>query len=68
VSASQNARVLARLRRGPLSQLGAFRELRVFRLAARIYDLRRAGHDIRSEKLRGSQHFALYHLVKEVRR
>lgn len=68
MSASQNARVLARLRRGPLSLMSAFRELRVFRLAARIYDLRRAGHDIKTVTRKANPHDATYHLVKESKR
>lgn len=67
-AASQNARVLARLRRGPLTPLSAFRELGVFRLAARIYDLRGVGHDIRAVAQRRNPHYATYHLVKEAKR
>ena len=45
--ATQTRAVLTRLRRGPLTPLDALSELGVARLAARIYDLRRAGVKIR---------------------
>lgn len=68
MSASQNARVLARLRRGPLTLSYSVRVLGIFRLAARIYDLRRAGHDIRTVTRRDNPHVATYHLVREAKR
>jgi hypothetical protein len=47
-TASQKIRVLARLRRGPLTTLTARRELDVLHPAARIQALREDGHDIRT--------------------
>lgn len=61
---SQNERVLARLKCGPLTALVAWRELHVLRLAARIHNLRAAGHDIRTTINRGNPHYAKYFLVK----
>lgn len=46
---SQTDRLLKRLKRGPLTPLQAWRELGIYRAAARVLDLRRAGHDIVSE-------------------
>lgn len=43
---SQNEWVLAALQRGPLTPLDALDGCGCFRLAARIKDLRDAGHDI----------------------
>ena len=48
---SQLYRVLARLRRGPLTSAQALAELGVGRLGARVYDLRAMGHDIHTETL-----------------
>lgn len=45
-SATQCQRVLQRLHRGPINPLDALTELGVFRLAARINDLRKQGHQI----------------------
>lgn len=59
---SQNERVLARLKRGPLTPRAAFLELGVMRLAARIYDLRLAGHDICATISAGKSHYAKYSL------
>lgn len=48
----QNARVLDLLRDGPLSSTAAI-ELGITRLAARVYDLRRAGYAI-TRRMRGA--------------
>lgn len=39
-------RLLARLRRAPINPLQAWRELGIYRLGARVFELRRAGHTI----------------------
>lgn len=66
---TQNDRVLARLRRGPLTSMQAFRELGCTRLSARIWDLRRQGYDISSPvKTSGKAHFAEYRLNEKKRR
>ena len=68
---SQCMRVLARLRSGPLTAYEAIRELSVGRLAARIGELRRKGHDIHTEQVDfvnvygDSTHYGRYHLIKE---
>ena len=43
---SQCARLLSRLERGPINPMQALVELGIFRLAARINDLRKMGHQI----------------------
>ena len=46
---SQTNRLLNRLKRGPITALEALTELGVGRCAARIMELREAGHDIHTE-------------------
>lgn len=48
---SQLYRVLARLRRGPLTSAQALAELGVGRLGARVYELRSVGYDIHTETM-----------------
>jgi len=49
---SQNARILTHLQAGhSLTPLGALEMFGCFRLAARVYDLRQAGHDIREDNV-----------------
>lgn len=43
---SQNDRILAALKAGPLDPLAAWNDYGVYRLGARIFDLREAGHNI----------------------
>lgn len=43
---TQTDQILAALQRGPITALDALRDFGCFRLAARINDLRRAGHQI----------------------
>ena len=43
---SQCARLLARLERGPINPMQAWDELGIYRLGARVFDLRSAGHAI----------------------
>jgi len=65
---SQNELVLARLRIGPVTALDALKELGVFRLAARVHDLREQGHQIHSFPARqNGKEFSRYMLVKEAR-
>ena len=65
--ASQNTRVLDYLLTGtPITATYAARFMGIYRLAARIYDLRRNGHRIESTTIqKGSKHFAIYRLVRE---
>lgn len=46
---TQNDRVLARLRKGPLTQMEATIELGVMRLAARVGELRASGIPVQAE-------------------
>lgn len=46
---SQCERLLARLKRGPITPLEAWSELGIYRLGARVYDLKEQGHEITKE-------------------
>lgn len=46
MSTNQCDRLLARLRQGPVNPLQCWTELGIYRLAARVSDLRKAGHRI----------------------
>lgn len=46
---TQTEQLLARLRRGPVEPLIALEELGIYRLGARIFDLKAAGHVIETE-------------------
>lgn len=50
----QNADVLARLRRGPVTNIELV-HAGILRAAARVWDLKRAGYDIVSRRLAGGQ-------------
>lgn len=57
---SQNANILARLQEGKtISPIEALIDFRCFRLAARINDLRKAGHNIVTHK---DNDYAVYSL------
>lgn len=43
---NQCDRLLERLKRGPITPLEAWSELGIYRLGARVYDLKEQGHDI----------------------
>jgi hypothetical protein len=63
---SQNKHILAMLKRGPVTPLDALSEAGCFRLAARIYDLRDAGHQINTELVtQENTRFARYSLTKD---
>ena len=68
---SQNARILSHLRIKSITPLEALKYAGTLRLSARIYELRDAGHDIRTEMVtvqnsRGERkRVARYKLVKE---
>lgn len=51
MSKTQNDKLLAALRRGPMTALDIYRDLGIMRASARVYDLRRAGHDVRSRNI-----------------
>lgn len=62
---SQQTDVLTHLKRGSLDPLTALRRYGCFRLGARIYELKRKGHQIVSELVeRGGKRFARYRLVR----
>lgn len=66
---SQIAWIVARLEQGPLTSLQAILDGKVTRLAARIYELRRAGMEIASEMVEvdygsGPRRYAKYYLIK----
>lgn len=64
---SQNAWVLEALKRGPISAMDALNGCGCFRLAARINDLRRHGHNIETKdlKLPNGKTVALYQLKEQ---
>ncbi len=59
---TQNQKILAHLTRGQvLTPMTALSRFGVFRLAARVAELKRAGHDIRTHLVkRGGKVFAAY--------
>lgn len=67
MTATQNERVLRYLETGlELSPALAWRDLGIARLAARVFDLRRAGHPIERRMVRRADcHFATYRLARQ---
>ena len=67
---TQCERVLDRLQRGPITPMEAWNELGVYRLAARVSDLKEAGHKIVKRTVNVANRFgeicrvARYELVK----
>ena len=66
VSDTQNEAILRALLAGrALTPLDALREFGVFRLGARIWDLKRAGYPIETELVHdGKKHWARYSIAK----
>lgn len=64
MSASQNEAILEALLSGErLTAIDALQRHQCFRLAARVYDLRKAGHDIQEEIIQsGGKRYARYFL------
>ena len=64
VTMSQADQILDMLQRGPVTAMDALTEVGCFRLAARINDLRRDGHDIVTTTIEtnGGKHIAQYTL------
>lgn len=54
---SQCERLLARLKRGPITPLEAWSELGIYRLGARVFDLKEQGHEITREMVAVSNKF-----------
>jgi hypothetical protein len=48
---TQNEQLLTRLRVGPVEPLTALHELGIYRLGARIFELKAAGHVIEAERV-----------------
>lgn len=69
---SQNQQILSHLESGKsITPLFALNKFGVFRLGARIWDLRRAGHPIirhMAYDRKSRKHFAMYSLAKKRRR
>ena len=62
---TQNEWLLDRLGQGPITPIEALEEGGIFRLAARVFDLREQGHDIATiDTTRNGKTFATYHLIK----
>lgn len=64
---TQNKQVLSHLRRNPISAYVAVNMYNIYRLAARIKDLRDDGHTIITEMKTNKNkiNYAEYHLIKE---
>lgn len=54
---SQCDRLLSRLKRGPITPMEAWSELGIYRLGARVFDLKASGHDIDRELVPVSNRF-----------
>ena len=66
---TQTIDVLVHLRKhGKITPLVALKTLGVYRLGGRIFDLRKAGHLIHTERAKGKSPYAIYRLLKEARR
>ena len=62
---SQNQTILAYLKLHPITQKKAARLYNVWRLGARIHDLRAQGHHIRTDMIgKGNTRYARYTLVE----
>jgi hypothetical protein len=62
---TQCRRILAHLKRGPITPMQALDQYGCFRLAARIADLREEGHPILTERVkRNNKVYARYRLAK----
>ena len=58
-----NAKILARLKQGPFSEMQYLREFGCRRLAARICEIREAGYSVDTVMIkRGRKRFGEYHL------
>lgn len=63
---TQKDRILARLRRGPVTN-AELAETVCLRYGARLYDLRQAGHQITAEHVRGTNGLVRYRLITPTR-
>jgi hypothetical protein len=64
---TQSQWILAKLKQGPVTAMDALDGCGCFRLAARIADLRQAGHHIETENctLANNKTIAVYHLKEK---
>lgn len=64
---TQFRNILAALKRGEkITALDALKRWGCFKLATRIFEMKRAGYDIRTRMIKeGEKHFAEYYLNKE---
>jgi hypothetical protein len=64
---TQTAQILEMLKRGPVTAMDALNTCNCFRLAARIKDLRDAGHEIETTTIetQSGKHVAQYHLKEK---
>jgi hypothetical protein len=63
---SQTTEILDMLKRGPVTAMDALQKAGCFRLAARIADLRQAGHHIETETIEvNGKHIAQYTLKEK---
>lgn len=64
---SQTTDILNMLKVGPVTAMDALRSTGCMRLAARIADLRQAGHDIETKTIEtdSGKHIAQYHLKEK---
>jgi hypothetical protein len=63
---SQTTEILDMLKRGPVTAMDALQKAGCFRLAARISDLRQAGHHIETETIEvNGKHIAQYTLKEK---
>jgi hypothetical protein len=66
----QTQTILEHLRGGPITPLDALHRYHCFRLAARIHDLRKGGHQIVTNIVHDDhtgKHYAEYHLLAQAR-
>lgn len=54
---SQCSRLLSRLEKGPIDPLQAWEELGIYRLGARVFDLRERGHSVVRETIKVPNRF-----------
>lgn len=67
---TQNKQILHHLRtKGPITAIEALMNYNCFRLAARIHDLKEAGHVIHSDntQVESGKYIARYSLIKEAK-
>ena len=63
---TQSDKILAMLSKGPVTAMDAF-QIGIFRLAARIHDLRQEGHRIESKLVNGKTkgtYYSEYRMIK----